>query len=329
MDRRRLGRTDIEVSPLGLGGLFVSRVGGRGRDEARAAIHRALDLGINWIDTAPTYADSEEVLGIALEDVTRPYCISTKLGGRPSPFDPKNKDHLRRSLDESLTLLKRDAVDVLLVHEPERPGQYDWWEEWDTFSGPVNDVLDELKDEGLIRHTGIGGTTAYAMARIMTTGRFDVVLTAFNYALLWREAETSILPEAKRQDMGVIIGSPLHQGALAQRHDDEVENGAPWMTPMRRAQLKALYAVLDDTGLSLPEMSLRWVLSNPDISMTLTGSRSVEEVEQNVASVEKGPLPSDILGRLDEIYAMLPYRPFEEPVTLALGRDHLGVGQVR
>jgi aryl-alcohol dehydrogenase-like predicted oxidoreductase len=329
MDRRRLGRTDIDVSQLGLGGLFVSRVGGRGRDEARAAIHRALELGINWIDTAPTYADSEEVLGIALEDVTRPYGISTKLGGRPSPFDPKNRDHLRRSLDESLRVLKRDSVDLLLVHEPERPGQYDWWDEWDTFSGPVNDVLDGLKEEGLIRHTGIGGTTAYAMARIMATGRFDVVLTAFNYALLWREAETSILPEAKRQDMGVIVGSPLHQGALARRFDDEVANGAPWMTPMRRAQLKALYALLDDTGLSLPEMSLRWVLSNPDVSMTLTGSRSVDEVEQNVASVEKGPLPSDIMDRLDEIYAILPYRPFEEPVTLSLGRDHLGMGQVR
>jgi aryl-alcohol dehydrogenase-like predicted oxidoreductase len=329
MERRRLGRTGIEVSPLGLGGLFVSSVGGRGRDEARAAVHRALDLGINWVDTAPTYADSEEVLGIALEDVTRPYCISTKLGGRPSPFDPKNKDHLRRSLDESLRLLKRDSVDLLLVHEPERPGQYDWWEEWETFSGPVNDVLDDLKDEGLIRHTGIGGTTAYAMARIMATGRFDVVLTAFNYALLWREAEYAILPEAKKQDMGVIIGSPLHQGALARRFDDEVENGAPWMTPPRRAQLKALYALLDETGLSLPELSLRWVLSNPDISLTLTGSRSVEEVEMNVASVEKGPLPSEIMSKLDDIYAMLPYRPFEEPVTLALGRAYLGTGSVR
>ncbi len=329
MERRRLGRTGIEVTPLGLGGLFVSSVGGRGRDEARSAIHRALDLGINWIDTAPTYADSEEVLGIALDGVTHPYCIATKLGGRPRPFDPKDKDHLRRSVDESLRLLKRDTIDLLLIHEPERPGQYDWWDEWETFSGPVNDVLDELKEQGVIRFTGLGGTTAYAMARVMATGRFDVVLTAFNYALLWREAETTILPEAKRQDMGVIVGSPLHQGALAQRHDDEVANGAPWMTDARRNQLKALYALLDDTGLSLPEVALRWVLSNPDISMTLTGSRSVEEVELNFAAAERGPLPQDILTRLDEIYAMLPYRPFEEPVTLSLGRDHLGMGNVR
>ncbi|MDA1191912.1 MAG: aldo/keto reductase [Candidatus Poribacteria bacterium] len=329
MERRRLGRTGLEVGALGLGGLFVSRVGGKGRDEARDAIHRALELGVNYVDTAPTYADSEEVLGIGLEGVEHPYYLSTKLGGRPSPFDPKNKHHLRASIEESLRLLKRDTVDILFVHEPERPGQYDWWDEWETFSGPVNDVLDELKEDGIIRYTGLGGTTAYAMAPIMATGRFDVVLTAFNYSLLWREAEHVILPEAKRQDMGVLVGSPLHQGALARRFDDEVNNGANWLTPQRRAQLKALYKLLDDTGIPLPELCLRWVISNPVVSLTLMGARSVEEVEQNVASVNKGALPSDILARLDEIYAMLPYRPFDEPAVLPFSRGYRGPGHVR
>src|SRR5712692_8221339 len=117
MRYRTLGRTGLRVSELGLGGLFVSRVGGGDRGEATAAVRRALDLGVNYIDTAPAYADSEEVLGIALEGVTQPYFLSTKLGGRPQPFDPRDQAGLRRSVEESLRLLKRDHLDLLMVHE--------------------------------------------------------------------------------------------------------------------------------------------------------------------------------------------------------------------
>ena len=75
-------------------------------------------------------------------------------------------------------------------------------------------MLDELKKSGTIRFTGLGGTTAYEMAHIIRTGRFDVVLTAFNYSLLWREAAIEVIPAAKAQGMGIILGSPLQQGAL-------------------------------------------------------------------------------------------------------------------
>ncbi|HUS59064.1 MAG TPA: aldo/keto reductase, partial [Planctomycetota bacterium] len=86
MKKRILGRTGLQVAELSLGGLFVSSFGGRGFDEASKAIHRALDLGVNYIDTAPGYADSETVLGKALHGVKKPYILSTKLGGRPQPF---------------------------------------------------------------------------------------------------------------------------------------------------------------------------------------------------------------------------------------------------
>ena len=124
MQTRRLGRTNLQVSLLGLGGLFVSEVGGRGRDQGCRAVRRALDLGVNFVDTAPSYADSEEVLGVALEGVDRPYVLSTKLGGRPKLFNPQDVAHLRQSVEESLRLLKRDTIDVLMVHEPDRPGHY-------------------------------------------------------------------------------------------------------------------------------------------------------------------------------------------------------------
>ncbi|MGC9520362.1 MAG: aldo/keto reductase [Anaerolineae bacterium] len=325
MKRRTLGRTGLEVSELGLGGLFVSRVGGE-FEQGRKAILRAVELGVNYLDTAPGYANSEEVIGRVLPEIDEPLILSTKLGGRPEPFQPQDRDCLMASVEESLRLLKRDTVDLLMIHEPDRPGQYDWWPDLTTYEAPVVDLLEDLKRQGVIRYTGLGGTTAYEIVPIMITGKFDVVLTAFNYSLLWREAEIAVLDAAKEMGMGIIIGSPLQQGALARRYE-EVNTGARWLSPPRQAQFQALYAFADALGLSLPELALRFVISNPEISCVLTGARSEREVEQNVSSVEKGPLPADVLARLDEIAAMVPFRPFEEPFGLPFGRGYRGPGQ--
>jgi aryl-alcohol dehydrogenase-like predicted oxidoreductase len=327
MEKRILGRTGLEVSVLGLGGLFLSRHGANDREAARQAVQRALELGVNYVDTAPGYLDSEAVLGYALAGTERPYFLSTKLGGRPTPFDPRDKAGLRQSVQESLRLLGREQIDILFIHEPDRPGQYDWWSDLDNFHGPVNEVLDELKAEGLIRFTGLGGTTAYEMVPIVATGRYDVLLTAFNYSLLWREATIALLPEAKRQNMGIVIGSPLQQGALARRYDQEIQAGARWLSPPRREQYRRLYAYLDELGMSLPELALRFVISNPDISTTLMGARSVAEVEANVQAVAQGPLPPEILARLQEIADLVPFRPFEEPFGLPFGRPYRGPGK--
>jgi aryl-alcohol dehydrogenase-like predicted oxidoreductase len=327
MEKRILGRTGLEVSVLGMGGVFISSWGQTDRDEARRAVHRAFELGINYVDTAPSYSNSEEVLGDALKGVDRPYYLSTKLGQRPQPFDAKDKDALRRSVEESLRLLGRDQIDILFIHEPDRPGQSDWWTDPEKYHGPVNDLLDELKAEGIIRFTALGGTTAYELAPIIATGRYDVVLTAFNYSLLWREATIAVLPEAKRQGMGIIVGSPLQQGALAKRYDEQIRAGARWLSPPRREQFRRLYAFVDEVGIPLPELGLRFVISNPDISMTLTGARSAPEVEANVAAVNQGPLSPEILNHLQQIADMVPFRPFEEPFSLPFERPYQGPGR--
>lgn len=321
MNYRTLGKTGLLVSELSMGGLFIASFA-TVRDEARRAIHRALELGVNYFDTAPTYGDSEQVLGDALAGITPPPILSTKLGGRPQPFNPQDKDVLRRSVEESLCHLRRDHIDILMIHEPDRPGQYDWFTDRDRFHGPVCELLDELKSEGIIRFTGLGGTTAYELARILETGNYDVVLTAFNYSLLWQEALIEVIPAAKNQGMGIIIGSPLQQGALARRYDDEVNHGARWLSKPRREQFQRLYALLDETGISLPELALRFLISNPDISTVLMGARSVAEVEANVRAIEAGPLPADLLTRIQEIAAMVPFRPFEEPFILPFGRPY-------
>jgi aryl-alcohol dehydrogenase-like predicted oxidoreductase len=332
VNTRQLGRTGLKVGELSLGGLFVASFASP-LDIARATVSRALDLGITYIDTAPTYGNSEEVLGQVLEGEKRPFVISTKLGGRPQPFKPQDKACLRASIEESLRLLKRSSVDLLMIHEPDRPLQYEWWTDAAAITGPVLELLDELKREKIIRYTGVGGTTAYELARVVRTGAFDVVLTAYNYSLLWREAEQEIFPAAREHNVGVILGSPLQQGALSRRYDAEVKNGAPWLSKPRREQLLALYRLLDETGMDIAEMGLRFVLSNPAVSTVLFGAASPAEVERNVASAARGPLPKDIAKKLDEIAARVPFRPFEEPAGLGwhLGSpgSYKGVGVAR
>ena len=328
MRTRTLGRTGLEVSELSLGGLFLASFAGR-FEQAKATVARAIELGIRYVDTAPTYADSEQVLGKILKDIDAPLVLSTKLGGRPSPFDPRDKDGLMQSVETSLQVLHRDHIDILFVHEPDRPGQYDWWSDREALTGPVLEVLDDLKRQGVIAHTGLGGSTAYEMVPLVRTGLFDVLLTAFNYNILFREPAIELLPAAKEQDMAIVIGSPLQQGAFARRYDAEVRQGARWMSKPRREQFRALYGFLDQIDLSLPELAHRFVIGDPDVSCVLTGARSPAELEQNVAWVEKGPLPDEIARRLDEIAAMVPFRPFEEPFGLPMAGDRKGPERAR
>lgn len=329
MQRRTLGRTGLEVSVLGLGGVFVSSLGSD-RSAGRQTIQRALELGVNYIDTARSYADSEEVIGEALQRAapTVPPYISTKVGGWPDPFDPRDKNALRQSFGASLKALRADSVAGLLVHEPDRPGLFDWWTDDEAAEGTVTELLDELKHEGKIRFSGLGGTTAYELGRKVSTGRFDVVMTAFNYSLLWREAVHSVLPAARAQNVGIVVGAPLQQGALARRYDEELST-ARWISPPRRDQFQALYALADDIRMELPELGLRFVISNPHVSCVVVGARSIGEIENSVEAAEKGALPEDVMAELDRIAAMVPFRPFEEPggpFGLPFGRIYKGPG---
>jgi len=315
MRTRVLGRTGLAVSELAFGALFTSSLG-PGTDEARRAVHRAADLGVNYFDTAPAYANSEEVLGAILREVKAPLVVSTKLGGRPQPFDPKNKDHLRHSVEQSLRLLGRDVIDVLFIHEPDRPLQYAWWDDPEAAAGPVIEVLDELKQRGLVRFTGLGGTTVTEMTHLVRSGRFDVVLTAFNYSALFREAEAELIPAAKERDMGIVLGSTLQQGALGRRYDAVVRERPMWLSRARQLQFLAFYAFLDELGMSIVELALRFAISSPDAGTVLIGPKTAAQVEEAVRCVEKGPLPLDVRARLAEIAARVPYRPFEEPMIL-------------
>jgi aryl-alcohol dehydrogenase-like predicted oxidoreductase len=325
MQRRRLGRTDLSVSVLSIGGLYTSSLGG-GEMETRRIVRRAIDLGINAIDTAPAYADSEKIVGKAIRDLNVPILLTTKLGGRPLPFDPLSINALRASVDESLVLLGRECIDILMIHEPDRPQQYPWWTNYEPLTGPVLDLMDELKSAGKIRFSGLAGTTVTEMTSLIQSDRFDVVLTAFNYNVLFREARHSVIPAAVRHDMGIVLGSTLGQGFLARRAADELGTKPIWLAESRRQQFLQYYDLLDQSGLSSVEICLRFAISDSDVSTIPIGCKTTEQLEASVAAVEKGPLPHDILSRLDEIAAMLPTRPYEEPMILPFGKRYDGPG---
>lgn len=328
MKYRKLGKTGLDVSEVALGGGMFQSNSPQDVETARQIVRRARELGMNYIDTAPGYGASEEVLGRALTDADRSCILSTKLGGKPKPFDPQDRAALRRSFDDSLRLLKRDRIDILFIHEPDRPRQYDWFPDWQGFHGPVTELLDELKGEKLIGFAGLAGTTAYEMATLIDTGGYDVVLTAFNYSLLWQEALTSVIPAARRRGMGIVIGSPLQHGALSRCYTEEIEHGARWMAPPRREQFRRLYRLVTDLNMPLPELGMRFVLSNPDVSTVLTGVKSVAELDQNLKTVEAGPLPDSVLQEIRSIAAMVPFRPYEEPYKLPFGSAYKGPGHI-
>jgi aryl-alcohol dehydrogenase-like predicted oxidoreductase len=327
MRRTILGKTGIEVGALGFGGLFASSLG-PGFEESKRAVHRALDLGIDYFDTAPAYADSEEILGRILRGVNVPFVHSTKLG-EPGVFDPRSPSALRNSVERSLRRIGREAIDILYIHEPDRPGQYPWFDDPAGAAGAVTEVLDDLKRRGVIRAAGLGGTTCTEMAQLVRTGRFDVVLTAFNYSALFREAEQEVLPAARASGMGVVLGSVLQQGAMGRRFDDVVRAKPIWLSQARQRQFQRFYALLDELGMPIVELCLRFAFSRPAGDVVLIGPKTAAQVEAAVQCFERGPLPAEVLARLDEIAAELPNRPFEEPMILPFAKpgDYAGPGR--
>ena len=325
MEQRKLGKTGLDVSLLSVGGLYTSSLAG-GATETRRIMRRAVELGINAIDTAPAYADSETTVGEAIRDLHAPLIITTKLGGRPQPFNPLNADALRQSVDESLRLLGRDHIDILMIHEPDRPQQYPWWTSYQPLDGPVLEVMEQLKTAGKIRSTGLAGTTVTEMTSLIDSGRFDVVLTAFNYNALFREAESTVIAAAKRSEMGIVLGSVFGQGFLTRRADSELRERPIWLSESRAEQLRAYYNLLDEAAMPAYELCLRFAIGNPDVSMIPIGCKTMEHLESCVTAAEKGPLADDIVERLDKIAAMVPSRPYEEPMILPFGKSYYGPG---
>jgi aryl-alcohol dehydrogenase-like predicted oxidoreductase len=321
MERRRLGRTGLEVSALGFGGGNVGGLMVRGTPaEQERAVGRAVELGINYFDTAPSYGDgeSEHNLGRVLKILRPNITLGTKFRLQ---LDDRGRvaEAITASLEASLRRLGRDQVDLLQLHNPISPdgGAFDVA----TVLERVVPALEGLRRQGKIRFFGITalGDTA-ALHRLLQTRVLDTAQVCYN--LLNPSAGTTLprgfpahdfarlLDRARDASVGVIGIRILAAGALSgteARHAvavpsvDPIASGPDYVADVRHAaRLEAL--VREGHAQSLIEAALRFAIANDAMSTVLVGYSSLDHLEYAAACVNKGPLPRAALDRLAALW---------------------------
>lgn len=313
LHKRRLGRTGLEVTELGLGGFQFTGDFGVPRSEAFAIMKQAFGSGINFVDTAPMYGcgESEELIGRGAEKAGGQIFVSTKVGWLHHTIvrnrgDEAYKDEgsIIRVVEHSLRLLGRSRLDLLMIHEPE-------WDKWgiDPVTGDsvVLSALEKLKREGVIGGIGIGGRDLSILTSLIETDRIDAALTFMHYDLAVQTAKEKFIPAAVKHDVGVILGGPFRQGALATKQTAGIAQmrqtgNCTWgFNEQILRKIDQIYELSDETGMSLSEMGIRYLLSDPHVSTVIPGPRSVKELNENLEAALKGPLPQEILDRLDQL----------------------------
>jgi len=287
MNRCELGRTGIQVSVLGFGAAALGGVYGRvsGR-EARRVVRCAMDLGINYFDTAPAYGDglSEIRLGKALAGRRREIVLASKAGrfqaGGRLEFD-FSAARLRRSLAESLARLNTDYLDVFQLHDVE----------YADFSQILDEALPELqamKREGTIRAVGVTGRPTELLARLAEQARPDMILSYGHYTLLSTAMMERLAPVCASLGIGLVNAAPLEMGLLA-------PGGPPaWhpASPETQEAVRRAREFCAGRGASLEAVAVQFALANPAVAGTLVGMRTVKEIERNISALDIPPDPS-------------------------------------
>jgi aryl-alcohol dehydrogenase-like predicted oxidoreductase len=307
MHERRLGRTGLSVSEIGYGawGIGGSMWLGAEDQESLRALNRAIDLGVNFIDTAIVYGDghSERLVGKVVRERDERIVVASKIppknfqwpardGVEPDEAFPA--DHIRRSTEKSLSNLGLDAIDVMQFHV--------WSDEW-VGRGSWLEAIQALRDEGKIRFFGVSINDlqpANAIA-LIETGVVDTVQVIHN--VFEQAPEDALFAACERNDVGVIARVPLDEGGLtgtvtAETTFPDGDFRNEYFSGDRGvAQTdEHVKAILEDLGIEreeLPELALRYVLSQPAVSTVIPGMRSVRNVERNAAIGDGAGLPEE------------------------------------
>jgi L-galactose dehydrogenase/L-glyceraldehyde 3-phosphate reductase len=317
--QRRFGRTGIDISELVFGGGFVGGILIDADDDTRReAIRRALDTGVNWIDTAPSYGQgqSETALGWLLGELHEQPHLSTKVGLDLDKLDDI-PGQIERSLEQSLSRLARDSVDLLQLHNPLGPPA-------DAATLDVEDVLKErgvadtferLKGQGLIRFMGITALgDAAACRQVIDSGRFDTAQVYYNalnpsagqkMPAKWTgHSYGGIIDACHRQDMGVMAIRILAAGVLATdtRTGREIPVNADSHVEEEERRTRAVFAALGDRHGTRAQTAIRFALAKPEVSCAIVGLATLEHLDQALAGAESGPLPEDAVASLNRVY---------------------------
>ena len=303
----KLGDTGMEITRVGFGAWAIGGGGwefgwGPQQDEESvAAIHRALELGVNWIDTAAAYGfgRSEEIVGRALRGMhERPY-VFTKSSllddGTRHIRNSLKRDSILREAQASLTRLGVDAIDLYQIHWPNP--ETDIEEGWA--------ALAELKEQGLVRHIGVSNFDADQLRRIESIAPVETLQP--QYSLIDRAAEAEILPLAEKQNIGVIVYSPMGSGLLtggitrdrlATMSDDDWRKSDPRFTEPQLSQHLALAErlrmVAERHDTTPGAVAVAWTLRNPAVTGAITGFRRPTQVDPIITAANLVLTNSDV-----------------------------------
>jgi aryl-alcohol dehydrogenase-like predicted oxidoreductase len=316
MEYRPLGRTGMNVSQLCLGGMMLGSFGNSDHEDAVRIVHRALDAGINFIDTADGYSggESEEIVGRALAGGRRDHVVLATRFGVPMSDDPNHRGASRRwiieSLDASLKRLGTDRVDLYQLGVPDPNTDID----------EVLSTMSDLVHAGKIRAFGASKVPASEIVEAQWIAdrrgheRFRTEQPPYN--LLTRQIEYDLLPACRRHGMGVLSYSPLAGGWLSGRYRRNSDIAGPGSAARRRnpgrfdpaeagnaAKLEAadaLGALADQAGLTLVQMATAFVVRHPAVTSAIIGPRTMEHLEGYLAA-DGVTLSTEVLDRIDEI----------------------------
>jgi aryl-alcohol dehydrogenase-like predicted oxidoreductase len=308
METRRLGNSDLHITPLGIGAWAIGGSGWNGsmgpqnEDDSIPAIHAALDYGLNWIDTAALYGlgHSEEVVARALEGRTpRPY-VFTKCervwDAKGSVGASLKANSVRRECEDSLRRLRTDVIDLYQIHwpEPEEDIEEGWTE------------LARLQKEGKVRYIGVSNFNVRQMQRAQAIAPITSLQPP--YSLVTRAIEKEILPFAVQNNIGVIVYSPMSAGLLTGSMtqervanftaEDWRRNLPNFQEPMLSRNLRLVERLREigkRHGRSPGELAIAWTLNNPAVTGTIVGFRSAKQVSGIIGAAEFRLSASDVM----------------------------------
>jgi aryl-alcohol dehydrogenase-like predicted oxidoreductase len=312
MEHRPLGRTGVQVSKLCLGTMMFGAWGNTDHDDSIRIIHRALDAGINFVDTADVYSagESEEIVGKALNGRRDDVVLATKFF-MPMGEDPNRRGGSRRwiiqAVEGSLRRLGTDWIDLYQVHRPD-PG---------TDIDETLGALTDLVQQGKVRYIGSSSYSAGEIVEAQWAAR-DRRRERFRteqppYSLLVRGIELDVLPTAARHGMGILTYSPLAGGWLSGRWDADATPTSParrrlaarfdMSRPENQRKLEATQALAEvagDAGVSLLELAIAFVVNHPAVTSAIIGPRPMEQLDGQMPAADLA-LDAAVLDRIDEI----------------------------
>ena len=275
MEKRRLGKTDMDVSVLGFGG---SEIGyeNASRETVTELLNSALDAGLNVIDTAECYHNSEELIGEAVSQRRKEFYLFTKCG-HPHGFGERadwSKDSILESIQRSLRRLKTNKIDIVQLHS---------CSEAELRKGEAIDALQTARERGYTRYIGYSGDS-HAARFAVETGAFDTLQTSVNVAD--QEAIDLTLPLAHEKQMGVIAKRPIANAAWKTGHRPIDSYHHEYFERLRKLN----YDFLDDDLEKSVSIALRFTLSIPGVHIAIVGTKNPERWKQNAKLLETGAL---------------------------------------